>query len=431
MSTEFAAIALISTLLILLALGVPVFFSLVLVAIGGTLLLLPETQLGSIGPKTWGGAVVPSLAAIPLFVLMGELFAASRVSDRTYGAMEPLASRVPGGLLHSNIAASAVFAAASGSSVGTAASMGSVALPRLHALGYPKPLSYGSLAAGGTLGILIPPSLGLIIYGILTGTSIGDLFIAGIIPGVALALTFSLVIVIMTRRVKMPPRSHSTLLKDVRALVPVLPVLGVVGLVIASLYFGVVTPSESAIVGLFGMTVIVLFYLPWPDRAKTASLLKSTLMTSSMVITIVIGAALVGHVVAYLGIPTTIAEWLIGLGMGKYTLLLVLMVIYVLLGMFLEPISLIALTVPVIFPIVVALGIDPLWFGIFLTVLLEVGLITPPVGLNLFVIRGVDPEASWGDIVRGAFPFAVAMIIFGLVLIAFPSIATWLPGLGT
>lgn len=416
-------------LVLLLAFGVPVAFSLLGSAVVGFLLFLDPAQITVIGTTLWQSVNDPIVAAVPLFILMGELFARSRLSASTYDSLSGLLSKLPGGLLHSNIAACAVFAAASGSSVGTAAAMGRAATPQLNSRGYPRSLTYGSLAAGGTLGILVPPSLALIIYGVLTGTSIGQLFIAGLLPGLALAGLFSLLIVLLAvthYRTAMPAATPRALIDRLRGMVGLAPLLAVVVLVLGSLYFGVATPTESGAVGAAGMAVLTGagWKLPW---RQVGDALRDTVAITGMILTILMAAALMSYIFSISGVASTLADAAADFEGSRYLILLIMGLIFLLLGMFLDPISVLALVLPVAFPISQALGFDPLWFGIFVTVNVELGLITPPIGLNLFILKSVDPGSQWHQVIRGAMPFAVTMMVFLVLLAMWPELATSLP----
>lgn len=422
-------IAISVVLLLLLALGVPVAFSLLGSSVVGFLLFLDPAQITVMGPTLFGSVNDSVVAAVPLFILMGELFARSRLSSSTYQSLSGLVGRLPGGLLHSNIAACAVFAAASGSSVGTAAAMGRAATPELNSRGYPRAMTYGSLAAGGTLGILIPPSLALIIYGVLTGTSIGQLFIAGLVPGLLLATLFSAVIVVLAMtwyRDDMPVDAARGVLERLRGIVGLIPLLLVVVLVLGSLYFGIATPTESGAVGVAGMAAVagIGWKLPWRD---VLAALRDAVALTGMILTILMSAALMSYIFAISGIAGRLADAAAAFEGSEFLILLAMGVVFLLLGMFLDPISVLALVLPVAFPISQALGFDPLWFGIFVTVNVELGLITPPIGLNLFILKSVDPTSKWDQVIRGAMPFAAVMVLFLVLLTIVPELATALP----
>jgi tripartite ATP-independent transporter DctM subunit len=345
-----------------------------------------------------------------------------------FGAMAAWLGRLPGGLLHANIGCSAIFAATSGSSVATAATVGTVALPSLQKRGYPMTLSLGSIAAGGTLGILIPPSVNLIVYGSLTDTSISRLFVAGIIPGLLLTAAFMGFVVIyavMTRSTireeKLPWRERVRLLKDL------VPPAVVFFIVMGSLYSGVATTTESAALG-----VVTSLGFAWHSRKLSWALLQTcfvqTAKTSGMILLIITAAFILNLAVSLTGVAETMTQWVTSFGLSGTQMLLILMIFYLVLGMFMDVLSMMVATIPITFPIVVALGIDPVWFGIFIVIMCELGLITPPVGMNLFVVQGIRRDGgSIGDVIVGALPYVLILIGFAFLLIAFPSIVTWLP----
>ncbi|MEP7283026.1 MAG: TRAP transporter large permease, partial [Rubrivivax sp.] len=376
----------------------------------------------------WGVHNDNLLTAIPLFVLMGELLLRSGIADRMFGALAAWLGRLPGGLLHTNVGCSALFAATSGSSVATAATIGTVALPSLHKRGYRMDMSLGSIAAGGTLGILIPPSVNMIIYGSLTDTSISKLFIAGIIPGLLLAgafMGFILLHALITgtaiREDKVPLATRMRLLKD---LVPP----GVVFfIVMGSLYSGLATTTESAALG-----VIASLLFAWKSRKLSWLLLQhcfvQTAKTSGMILLIITAAFILNLAISLTGVAEAMTAWVTSFGLSATQLLLVLVVFYLLLGMFMDVLSMMVATIPITFPIVTAMGVDPVWYGIFIVLMCELGMITPPVGMNLFVVHGIRPDKGGiRDAIVGALPYVGIMILFTILLMYFPGLATWLP----
>lgn len=428
MSLTYIAIGFFAMLGMML-IGLPIATAMATVGIIGGMLAYGVPFIDSIAPVVWGVHNDNLLTSIPLFVLMGELLLRSGIADRMFGAMAAWLGRLPGGLLHANIGCSAIFAATSGSSVATAATIGTVALPSLHRRGYPMTMSLGSIAAGGTLGILIPPSVNLIVYGSLTDTSIGRLFVAGIIPGLLLTAAFMgfvAVYAVMSqstiREEKMPWRQRIYLLKD---LVPP----GVVFVIVmGSLYSGVATTTESAALG-----VVASLGFAWHSRKLSWALLQNcfvqTAKTSGMILLIITAAFILNLAVSLTGVAETMTQWVTSFGLSGTQMLLILMVFYLVLGMFMDVLSMMVATIPITFPIVVALGIDPVWFGIFIVLMCELGLITPPVGMNLFVVQGIRPDGgSIRDAIVGALPYVLILIGFAFLLIAFPAIVTWLPG---
>jgi C4-dicarboxylate transporter, DctM subunit len=368
------------------------------------------------------------LTSIPLFVLLGELLLRSGIADRMYIALSAWLGRLPGGLLHTNIGSCALFAATSGSSVATAATVGTVALPSLHKRGYSMRASLGSLAAGGTLGILIPPSVNMIVYGSLTNNSIGKLFIAGIIPGLLLTGCFMLWIYlssVMSGDVKR--EAPVPLPERIRALVHLVPPAVVFGIVMGSLYFGIATAAESAALG-----VMAALFFTWHSGKMGLELLRtcfiSTARISGMILLIITAAFILNLAISLTGVAEAMTKWVAGLGLNATGLILALIVFYLVLGMFMDVLSMQVATIPVTYPIAVALGVDPIWFGIFIVLMCELGLITPPVGMNLFVVHGIRPDqGDIRDAIWGALPYALIMIAFTLLILAVPQIVTFLP----
>ncbi|MDN5504738.1 MAG: TRAP transporter large permease [Comamonas sp.] len=408
--------------------GLPIAVSMAVVGIVGGISAYGLPFMNSIAPVVWGVHNDNLLTSIPLFVLMGELLLRSGIADRMFGALAVWLGRLPGGLLHTNIGCSALFAATSGSSVATAATVGTVALPSLHRRGYSMSMSLGSIAAGGTLGILIPPSVNMIVYGSLTDTSIGQLFIAGLIPGLLLTGIFMLWIAayaLLTgntqREAEVPLRERIHALKDLIA-------PGVVFMVVmGSLYTGVATTTESAALGL----MCALFFT-WRSGKLNWALLENcfiqTARTSGMILLVMTAAFILNLAIGLTGVAEAMTEWVTSFGLSATAMLLILVVFYLSLGMFMDVMSMMVATIPITFPIVTALGVDPVWFGIFIVLMCELGLITPPVGMNLFVVHGIRPDrGSIRDAIVGALPFVVILLGFTLMLIAVPEVVTWLP----
>jgi C4-dicarboxylate transporter, DctM subunit len=418
-----------AVMLTMMLLGLPIAVSMASVGIVGGMLAYGLPFINSIAPVVWGVHNDNLLTSIPLFVLMGELLLRSGIADRMFGALAAWLGQLPGGLLHTSVGCSALFAATSGSSVATAATIGTVALPSLHQRGYPMHLSLGSIAAGGTLGILIPPSVNMIIYGSLTDTSIGRLFVAGIIPGLLLTASFMLFIMVYTlvtgstmREERVPLARRLALLRD---LVP--PVV-VFFIVMGSLYTGLATTTESAALG-----VVASLIFAWRSRVLTWQLLQrcfvQTAKTSGMILLIITAAFILNLAISLTGVAEAMTTWVTGFGLSATQMLLALMVFYFVLGMFMDVLSMMVATIPITFPIVTHLGVDPVWFGIFIVLMCELGLITPPVGMNLFVVHGIRPDGgNIRDAMWGAVPYVVIMLLFTLLLMAVPQIVTWLPG---
>ncbi len=413
----------------MMLLGLPIAVAMAAVGIVGGLAAYGMPFINSIAPVVWGVHNDNLLTAIPLFVLMGELLLRSGIADRMFGALAAWLGRLPGGLLHTNVGCSALFAATSGSSVATAATIGTVALPSLYKRNYRMDMSLGSIAAGGTLGILIPPSVNMIIYGSLTDTSISKLFVAGIIPGLMLAAAFmgfilihALVTGTAIREDKVPLGIRLRLLKD---LVPP----GVVFfIVMGGLYSGLATTTESAALG-----VVASLFFAATSRKLNWRLLQhcfvQTAKTSGMILLIITAAFILNLAISLTGVAEAMTAWVTSFGLSATQLLLVLIVFYLILGMFMDVLSMMVATIPITFPIVTAIGVDPVWYGIFIVLMCELGMITPPVGMNLFVVHGIRPDKGGiNDAIYGALPYVLIMIVFTILLMVFPGIATWLPG---
>lgn len=412
----------------LMLLGLPIAAVMMLLAVGGGMLAFGYGFLISSASIAWGTLSDNNLTAIPLFVLLGEFLLRSGMADRMYQAFAALFGRIPGGLLHTNIGCCALFAATSGSSVATAATIGTVALPSLQRHGYPMRQALGSLAAGGTLGILIPPSVNLIIYGSMTNTSVVKLFIAGFIPGILLSLAFMGWIWIYTiatgTRVE---HERVDWAERVKLLVGLWQPLTIFIVVIGSLYLGIATTVESA---ALGMVVALLFIVG--QRRLTVDLLTqcflSSARTTGMILLIVVAAFVLNLALSITGLGEQLTRWVTSFGLSKTEMLIALIVFYLILGMFMDTLSMMVATIPLTFPVVSQLGVDPIWFGIFIVLMCELGLITPPVGMNLFVVQGIRKDGGGvADVIAGAIPYAVIMILFTLLLMAVPEIVTWLP----
>lgn len=427
MSMTYLALGFVA-MLALMFLSLPVAFSILLVGALGGYLAHGMPLVDMMGGVVWGTLNNSVMTAIPLFMLLGEILLRGGIADKMFGALALWLGRLPGGLLHTNIATCALFSATSGSSVATAATVGTIALPALQARKYPIGPSLGSLAAGGTLGILIPPSVNLLVYGSLANVSVGQLFIAGVIPGLLLTLLFSLFILFAYPRAgHADPGSQSTMKEKVAALRHLVPP-GVIFLVVmGSIYGGLATPTESAALG-----VMVALIFVWRSGRLTWTLMEhcfaQSARTTGMVILIIACALILNVTLSMTGTTQAVTQWVATLGLDRYSLLLMLVVFYVILGMFMDAMSMLVLTVPIAVPMVAAVGVDPVWFGIFIVVMCEIGLITPPVGMNLFVVQGIRTDGgSFNDVVSGALPYVFLMIAFTALLIIWPDIATWLP----
>lgn len=415
-------------LLVLIGISIPVGAALGLLGLilDPLFSMLPLSR--ALGEITWGTSNDFLLVAIPLFVMLGEILLRSGIAERMYNAMSLWLSWLPGGLMHANIGASTLFSATSGSSVATAATVGTVALPQLKRHGYNEPLFLGSLAAGGTLGILLPPSINLIIYGVLTNTSVPRLYLAGILPGLGMALLFMLVIgLACTFRPHWGgKRITATWSQRLTSLIHVIPPVGIFLLVVGSIYAGIATPTEAAALGVVGALILAAFM-----RRLTISMmrevLEGTMKTTAMIMLIVIGAAFLNFIMSATGLTSTLNSTITSLGVSPAMMLLILVVFYLVLGCFMETLSLMVTTIPIVAPVMFALGFDPVWLGIVIIILIEVALITPPVGLNLFVVQSLRPEGSMNDIMIGALPFVIMLLAMVGLLALYPGLALWLP----
>ncbi len=415
-------------LVALLAVSVPV------AAVMGVLGLALNQFFSSIplylamGDIVWNASSEYILIAIPMFVMLGEILLRSGIAHRVYTAIATWLSWLPGGLMHANIGTCAMFAATSGSSVATAATVGVVALPQVKIRGYDEPLFLGTLAAGGTLGILIPPSINFILYGLLTQTSVPRLYLAGMIPG--LLLTAFFMAIVLGYCLLTPAKGGTPITSSwgerLRSLKDLVAPLFIFAVVVGSIYAGWATPTEAASMGVFA----ALLLAAW-ERALSWRMLKAvfegTMRTTAMIMLIIIAAQFLNFVLANIGVTDGVAKGIEALGLGKVGTMLLLIVFYLILGCFMETISMMILTTPFVFPIVVGLGWDPIWWGIVLTILIEAALVTPPVGLNLYVVQSLRATGAIADVIKGALPFVGAMLVLILLLMAFPDIALGLP----
>ncbi len=376
----------------------------------------------------WRSSSSWSLTALPLFIWMGEILHRTRLSEDMFNGLAPWLHRLPGGLLHTNIAGCTVFAAVSGSSAATCSTVGRMSIPELRKRNYPEHLIMGTLAGAATLGLLIPPSLILIVYGVTINESITRLFIAGIIPGIILALLFMLYTAVAARFSRdWQPAGETTLSfkQKLAASRTLIPVVALILLVIGSMYTGLATATEAAAVGVVGALVISAIQRSLSWRTFTDSLMGAT-RTSAMIALLLAGAAFLTLAMGYIGLPRALATWIGTLGLTQFQLLLVLLLFYVVIGMFLDGISAVVLTIGIIEPIIRQAGIDPIWFGIFVVITVEMAQITPPVGFNLFILQGMTKH-DLGYLARAAFPMFLVMIAMVMIMIAWPELATWLP----
>ncbi|SEL18247.1 TRAP transporter, DctM subunit [Roseovarius azorensis] len=416
-------------LLALLSLSIPVGIVLFLLGFGVDLFLSPFPLIRGLGNMVWSTSDNATLIAIPFFVLLGEVLVRSGVAARTYAALDRWISWLPGGLIHANVATATMFSATSGSSVATAATVATVAMPQAEKLGYDPRLFSGAIAAGGTLGIMIPPSINLIVYGFLTQTSIPQLFLAGLVPGIGLAVGFIVItaIICMIRPELGGERRVFPLAEMMSALVNLIPIILLFTVIIGTIYKGWATPTEAAAVGVAGAFVIAAVFGGVSLAMVTESIL-GTVKITSMIMLVVLGASFLNFTLASAGLGNELRVFLDGLGLSPLMTILVIVGIYIVLGFFIETLSLMVVTIPIIVPLVVQMGYDPIWFGILMIVLIEMALITPPVGLNLYVVQGARKGGKMSEVMLGAIPYVIAMLLMAMALIAFPQIALYLPG---
>lgn len=421
-------------LFLLLVLGAHLGLAMSAVAIFGTAMIIGiDGSLSLAGLSVYESAQSFDLSVIPLFVLMGTFASKSGISSDLFAAFNTWLHRRKGGLAHASIAACAAFGAVCGSSLATAATMGQVALPEMRRFGYSGKLATGSIAAGGTIGILIPPSVIMLIYGILTETSIGDLFLAGIIPGILLTLFFMITVVIVTR---IDPDAAPIITDTISdktgrsAFSKVWPTLLLFFIVIGGIYSGVFTPTEAAGFGAVGALLIgvLMRRLDWRQVGES---LTDTVQTTSMIFLILIGAILFSAFLSLSGTPALMGSWVVGLTLSPLMTIALIVVIYILLGAFLDTMAMIILSVPIFFPIVMDMGFDPVWFGVLVVLVVELALITPPMGINVFVIKGISKDVPLSQVFIGVLPFCIALLAMIVLVIAVPGLVTFLPELAS
>jgi C4-dicarboxylate transporter, DctM subunit len=418
----------IGLLLLLLGIGLPVAASLLLFGLILSAFFSPFSLNAAMGEVAWTSISGSLLLTVPLFILMGEILMRAEITDRMYSALARWTSWLPGGLMHANIAACAVFAATSGSSAATAATIGTVAAPQIDKYKYHEPLFLGTLAAGGTLGILIPPSVNLIIYGAITNTSIPQLYMAGFIPGFLLASLFMLTTLIAC---KIKPKWGGIKLQSswperIKSLVNLLPPVGIFLVVVGSIYAGLATPTESAALGVLATLVLSACYrkLSMPMLLRA---FEGTMRTSGMIILMIVSAFFLNFVMVSVGLVEKISSLVIGAGLTPLHLMILIIVFYLILGCFMETLSMMITTLPIVAPIVSNINYDLVWFGIVIIVLVETALITPPVGVNLYIIQAVRERGSINQVIIGTLPFVGTMLFMLALLVAFPDIALILP----
>jgi len=425
----FVGITAFLLLIFLLAITVPIGVAMMLCGVGGLAMIIGLVpSLSLFGTTVMQSVVTYDLSIIPLFILMGALASRSGLSQELYDAFNAWLGGFRGGLALATVGACGAFAAICGSSVATAATMSKVALPEMKKYRYSDSMATGSVAAGGIIGILIPPSVILVLYGLLTESSIGDLFIAGFLPGILTIIVFMIVISIVTRLhpESGPKGEKSTWKQKLNATLKTWAITALFATVIGGIYFGVFTPTEAAGVGAFGALFIAV-----SRKRLNREMMKETLLetgqTSAMIFTILIGAITLNNLVIFSGLANALADFVSGLDMSPATVMLIILLMYLIMGCFLDALAMILLTVPIFYPIVLDLGYDPIWFGIIVVMVVELGLITPPIGMNVFVIKGMAQSVPLVSIYKGVLPFVIGQVVLIIAVFLIPEIALWLP----
>ena len=424
----FLTIFFISILLLFLGSGVWVAISMIGVSSIGMFIFTSRPVGDAMATTIWGTSSSWTLTALPLFVWMGEILFRTKLSENLFKGLAPWVSRLPGGLIHVNVVGCALFAAISGSSAATVATVGKMSIPELRKRNYPEKLLLGSLAGSGTLGLLIPPSIILIIYGVTVQESIAKLFIAGIIPGIMIAIIFMLYVIIWSiiNKKEMPTFNESfSFMEKIKGSSQLFPVIILITSVIGSIYAGIATATEAASLGVVGALILSFFQKTLTKETFKLSLLGAT-KTSCMIAFILAGSSFLSLAMGFTGLPRNLAIWIQEMNLSPYVLIFVLTIFYIILGMFLDGISAVVLTMAIIEPMIRQAGFDMIWFGVFLVVVVEMAQITPPVGFNLFVLQGMAGK-DMGFIAKSAFPLFLLMILAVIFIIVFPEIALWLP----
>ena len=428
MTEIFLTIFFISVLLFFLGSGIWVALSMIGVSAIGMMLFTSRPVGDAMATTIWGTSSSWTLTALPLFVWMGEILFRTRLSENLFKGLSPWMQKLPGGLIHVNVVGCALFAAISGSSAATVATVGKMSIPELRKRKYPEKILLGSLAGSGTLGLLIPPSIILIIYGVAVQESIAKLFIAGIIPGIMIALIFMSYVIIwsLLNKKDMPKIIENySFFEKIKRSKQLLPVILLIFAVIGSIYTGIATATEAASLGVVGALILSYF-----QKSLTLDTFKSSLLgatkTSCMIAFILAGSTFLSLAMGFTGLPRNLAVWIQGMDLSPYVLIFVLMIFYIILGMFLDGISAVVLTMAIIEPMIRQAGFDMIWFGIFLVIVVEMAQITPPVGFNLFVLQGMANK-DMGYIAKSAFPLFLLMVLAVILVVVFPEIALWMP----
>ncbi len=428
MTEIFLTTFFISVLLFFLGSGIWVALSMIGVSAIGMMLFTSRPVGDAMATTIWGTSSSWTLTALPLFVWMGEILFRTKLSENLFKGLSPWMQRLPGGLIHVNVVGCALFAAISGSSAATVATVGKMSIPELRKRNYPEKILLGSLAGSGTLGLLIPPSIILIIYGVAVQESIAKLFIAGIIPGIMIALIFMSYVIIwsLINKKSMPKIIEKySFFEKIKRSKQLLPVIILISAVIGSIYTGIATATEAASLGVVGALVLSYFQKSLTLKTFKSSLLGAT-KTSCMIAFILAGSTFLSLAMGFTGLPRNLALWIQNMELSPYVLIFVLMIFYIILGMFLDGISAVVLTMAIIEPMIRQAGFDMIWFGIFLVIVVEMAQITPPVGFNLFVLQGMAKK-DMGYIARSAFPLFLLMVLAVILVVIFPEIALWMP----
>ena len=428
MAEIFLTIFFISVLLFFLGTGIWVALSMIGVSAIGMMLFTSRPVGDAMATTIWGTSSSWTLTALPLFVWMGEILFRTKLSENLFKGLSPWMQKLPGGLIHVNVVGCALFAAISGSSAATVATVGKMSIPELRKRNYPEKILLGSLAGSGTLGLLIPPSIILIIYGVAVQESIAKLFIAGIIPGIMIALIFMSYVIIwsLINKKEMPKIVEEfSFIEKVKRSKQLLPVILLISAVIGSIYTGIATATEAASLGVVGALILSYFQKSLTLKTFRSSLLGAT-KTSCMIAFILAGSTFLSLAMGFTGLPRNLAIWIQDMNLSPYVLILVLMIFYIILGMFLDGISAVVLTMAIIEPMIRQAGFDMIWFGIFLVIVVEMAQITPPVGFNLFVLQGMA-NRDMGYIAKSALPLFLLMVLAVILVVIFPEIALWMP----
>ncbi len=433
MSLVAASVLILLMVALFLGAGVWIFAGLIMVGVGTLYIVLDFDliRIGTIATKVISSSAVSwELAAIPVFIWMGDIIFRTDISQRLFRGLSPIVSRIPGGLLHTNVIGCTIFAAISGSSNATTATVGKITIPELLKRGYDLNLASGSLAGAGTFGLLIPPSIAMIIYGVLAEVSIVKLFAAGLVPGLLMAVLYSgyIIVVSLIKPGVEPDNVEKASFKDMlRGVWDLVPILVLMFLVLGSIYSGLATPSEAAAVGVAVAILITVFTGQFSIKMIVDSLM-TTIRISAMICLLIAAASFLSAAFAFMHLPVQITEAIAGMNLSPIGVLAILALLYIVLGMFIDGTSMTVMTVPIAVPLIIQAGFDPIWFGVFLVIMIELSALTPPVGLNLYILQGLT-AVGLGRTVWAALPFFLLLCLGTVLLVIFPQLALWLPGL--